>query len=143
MQVSVNDLLSGASLLLAVVSVLFGLWYAEIQKTIDTKNIPAHLEDRNPVIKEIAATLSTKSIPLSLASLLVAMVFLPNSVLLIIKAIETIEQGGLVAALFQYNAVEAAFIAVELLAVALAIHTSTLLYKLGKLLKKVKSKTML
>jgi hypothetical protein len=141
MQPTVNDLLSGASLLLAVVSVLFGLWYADIQKAIDLdmQTVPNHRKDRSDVVSATRTAFWQKAVPLASAAALVALVFLPDAIILCVNAVRTIFDTGLRSALGNYNAVQAAFVAVELITIALAAHSICRVVQLAVVLAKVSS----
>ncbi len=125
-----SDLLSAASLLLAVVSVVYGLWYPEIIRTIDLP-VPKYAEDRKRPFKEISNVLFRRSIPLAAAAAIVAAVFLPDAIRIALLSSKGYYDMGL-DALQRYNSVATAFFIVELFAGALAAHTVGLVAKLIK-----------
>src|SRR5258708_28226825 len=99
------DLLSAASLLLTILGVVFGAWYAEIIAAIGMP-IPPHAANRGPVRDAVRAAVA-KALPLALASVILTAIFLPDAVMIVglgIHALRTLGCG----ALHQYDAVEAA-----------------------------------
>src|SRR5438874_1732771 len=73
-----GDLLSAASLLLAVVAVIYGFWYPEI--TAALKITPAlHKEDRAKDYERVRYLLKTRAIPLLFVSGLLTLVFVPDT----------------------------------------------------------------
>jgi len=127
-----NDLLAAASLLLTVVSVLYGLWYEEISKAIENarKLPPASLvEDRVAPLKKMRATLYSRAIPLAIASICVALVFLPPSVTIMFHFAHRFCQLGL-SIFMKYDAIVASFVLVELFALFLAYLSLARAWKL-------------
>jgi hypothetical protein len=74
-----GDLLSAESLILAVVSGLFGIWYGEIQRAFALEK-PIHVEDRTPQRDQLKAVFWRRAMPLTAVSVAAAAVFLPNSI---------------------------------------------------------------
>ncbi len=74
-----GDLLSAESLILAVVSGLFGIWYGEIQSGFALEK-PIHVEDRTPERARLKALFWRRVMPLAAVSASAAAVFLPNSI---------------------------------------------------------------
>lgn len=70
-----SDLLSAASILLAVVGILYGLWYGEIKDALKEK-VAAHPEDNGKAISHVSSVLSTRAIPLLVAASSVSVIFL-------------------------------------------------------------------
>lgn len=115
------DLLSAASLLLAIVSVLYGLWYVEIVAAAE-RSVPFHVEDRTKPLAEVREVLMGKAVPVALAACLVAAVFLPDTVRLMIESTQFYAREGL-SGILRYDAVGTSFCVVEGFAVALALHS--------------------
>jgi hypothetical protein len=127
----VADLLSAASLLLAVVSVVYGLWYPDLVTTLAT-SVPKHAEDRKQPHRKVSSILFRRSLPLAVAAILVGSIFLPDAIILIVQALHQYHQHGL-KALGSYDAVATAFCLVELFSIALAWHATRLCVKLNRL----------
>lgn len=123
------DLLSAASLLLAIVSVLYGLWYAEIVAAADFQ-VPPHAEDRVKPFGVVRGVRWGKAIPVALAACLVAAVFLPDTLLIAAKSAKLYADNGFTGDL-TYDAVSTSFCVVEAFAIALAVHTVRLARKVS------------
>jgi hypothetical protein len=130
-----SDLLSAASLLLTVVGVIYGIWYGEISKAIDdAAKLPprTHSADRAAPLAKLREVLRSKAIPLSFASLCVALVFLPPSAVLIFQfACLCFHLGPSV--LLKYDAIATSFITVEVFSLALAYWSFVRAWKLRQL----------
>jgi uncharacterized membrane protein len=124
-----NDLLSAASLLLAVVGILYGLWYPEIMAILG-EEVPKFPEDRKSIYHRISSTLFSRAVPLTITALLVALVFLPDSIKIIVASVTTIQGSGSAGFLATYDAVRTAFCAVEILTIGISIHAAILTFQL-------------
>jgi hypothetical protein len=123
---STGDLLSAASLLLTVVSILYGLWYPEIIKAIETE-VPSHPQNRVKPHKEVSAVLWYKAIPLAIIAAPFGLIFLPDAVAVVCRAIRILissGEGG-------YDAVETAFCVVVLFSLAIGVYTFRLAWVLN------------
>lgn len=127
-----SDLLSAASLLLTVVGIFYGLWYVDISTAIDSgTKLPSHdhPEDRAAPIKRLHEILRSKAIPLSVASLCVALVFLPPSLKIVIAfSVDLVQVGP--SLLRQYDAIATAFVVVELFSLGLACASTVRAFRL-------------
>lgn len=132
-----SDLLSAASLLLAVISVLFGLWYPEIVKALEIEE-PKHKPDRLAPKRQVLKILRYRSIPLTLAFFSLILVFSPDTIKIILQSVEQYQKNGL-KALSNYSSVSTAFVLVILLAYTLTgytlIYTFQLILKVNRLKK--------
>jgi hypothetical protein len=126
-----SDLLSAASLLLAIIGVLNSLWYAEISAALALK-LPRHAEDRQAPLLSIRSVLWAKSVPLALASLSVSLVFLPPSLMIAIESLKGYYKYG-IAFLNNYDAIATSFVLVEVFATVIAAHSIVWACKLWKL----------
>lgn len=130
-----SDLLSAASLLLTLMGIVYGLWYTEIVGA-QNATVPLLLADRNPVRNQVKAALFAKALPLAVATTVLAAIFFPNA-----SSIAFPWLGALLAAPAQafshYNAVTVTFCFVELLSIALAVHTVWLAASLCCKLRKI------
>jgi len=128
-----SDLLSAASLLLGVLAILFGLWYPEITKAIETVE-PSHRGDYGRPYKQIKAVLYSRAIPLTTACFLLTLVFAPDAIRIIFLSMNkySIEGTG---ALRSYSAVSTSFVLVVSLALALHVY---LFYYTIKLVQKAR-----
>jgi hypothetical protein len=132
----VNDLLSALSLLLAVIGVLYGLWYREILDVIGTP-VPDHPENRRGPYLKVKEILLSRALPLSVASASVALVFLPPSIALISESISQYSRlGG--RNLAHYDPIGTAFCLVELFVISFAVHSASLVGRLVLLLVRLR-----
>lgn len=74
-----GDVLSAASLLLAILAVLFSLWYGDIAAALRIET-PTHLEDAGPQRRQIAEAIKTRAAPLAGAALVLLLVFVPEAI---------------------------------------------------------------
>lgn len=130
-----SDLLSAASLLLTVLGVVYGTWYSEIINTLG-KQIDVHPQNRGPIRETVRATLYSKALPLAVAAIALTIVFLPDAVTIVLTGVNAVRAGG-TNAFHQYDAVEAAFCLVVLLAGALSGYLIALVCQLRGKLKKI------
>lgn len=116
-----NDLLSSASLLLTIITVLYSLWYKEI---VDALNIPIpqHKEDRTPCIKEIKLVLFHKAMPLSLASAVIGIINLPPAIEIAHFSVKNLISKGF-QSINDYCPVRTSYEFVVILMIYITIHT--------------------
>lgn len=126
-----SDLLSSASLILAVVGILYGLWYPEITKTLE-KDIPEHREDRGKIYRELASTIWSRALPLALLSLVVSLIFLRDTLTIAHEQIAQIAADGFGAYLSSYDTVSLVFFAVQIITIAIGLHALVLTARLIK-----------
>lgn len=128
---SMGDLLSASSLLIAIAAILFSLWYVEITKVLEI--VPkTYREDNVGARKTVSSALLTKAMPVAVMALLIALIFLPDTVGLIKEAWRAYQESG-IAALEQYDAVKMAYCFVTILAIVLTIYMWLLVARLWAL----------
>ena len=130
-----SDLLAAASLLLTVLGVVYGTWYAEITSAIGTA-IPTHIENRGPIRQTVRAALYAKALPLALAAIVLTALFLPDALTITLSGVRAFRAAG-VNAFHEYNAVEAAFCLVVVLTGALAAYLLFFVCRLKNKLTKI------
>ncbi len=113
-----GDVLSAASLLLTIVTVLYALWYPELLKAISVK-IPDHFEDRAAPLFEVKKVLFSRAVPLFLSSFIVSLIFVPDA-LNIIKEILHAEK-------VIYSSVKTAICVVVLFSICITLHSGNIL----------------
>jgi len=123
-----SDLLASASLLLAIVTVMYGLWYPEIIAALN-ENIPAHDGAKFGPYKEILNIIKYRAIPLAGASCLVALVFLPEAFKITWHSLLSYMHDFL-GTLLSYNAITTSFVLVDVIAILLAVHLTLLTFRL-------------
>ncbi len=132
-----GDLLSASSLLLAIIGIMYGFWYAELSNAKNTK-IPDHAANCIAPRRKISRIVWTKALPLACASCLLALVFLPEAVRIVWESYTLCKQQGI--SLASYDTVRSAFCVVVGFKLALAIHLSTTFFQLNSLRRKLKRK---
>ncbi len=126
-----SDLLSAASLLMAVIAIIYSLWYPELTEQLNISPKP-HKEDNVAACQSVKMALISKALPLSILALLIALTFLPDAVKIALEAISTYKIHGAESIKF-YNAVKMAYFLVSIVSAALAFYIIVLLVKLFSL----------
>lgn len=122
-----SDILSAASLLLIIVTVLYALWYPELIIAINIE-IPKHSEDRPAPLADVNKILFSRAIPLFLSSLIVSMVFVPDAINIIYEVINRKTEVA-----YKYSSVKTAICVVVFFSVGLTIHSGNMLRKIVKI----------
>lgn len=132
-----SDLLSAASLLMAVIAIIYSLWYPELteQLSITPKQ---HREDNAAACQSLRVALIGKATPLTILALLIAMTFLPGALEIAHEAISTYRDHG-AGAIHRYNAVKMAYFLVSVVSVALSFYITALSIKLFRLWRRLRS----
>lgn len=128
-----GDLLSSASLLLAIIGMLFSLWYSDISDTLALK-IPDYKDDRKPIRKTVKSCMISRCLPLVLSSVLVSLVFLPVAVGICVESAD-LWFGLRLRTFGYYDPVRTAIVIVTLFCVAFAVYSITLLWKMNQKLR--------
>lgn len=123
-----SDLISASSLLMAVVAVLFSLWYGELNRLIQAK-VAKYADDNKALKAEISNALISKSLPLAIISVLVPLTFAPIVWSFLVESWQLFNSHGL-PTLETYDATKTAFCLVFWVTVGLAIYSVVLLVKL-------------
>lgn len=113
-----SDEISAASLLMAVVAILYGAWYQEIISASNT-NVPPH--DKHRPLAVVEAALFSRCLPLAVMAVAVVLVFLPTFVGIAGHAIAVLGESGL-AGYERYSSVRTAFCLVVVVGAAIAAH---------------------
>lgn len=130
-----SDLLSASSLLMAIAAILFSLWYLEITKALEI--IPKDYKEDNVAARAtVSSVLLSKALPVAVMALIIAAIFLPDTIKLIGESLNTYHESGLTA-IKKYNAVKTAYCFVTLLSLTLAFYMWVLVIQLWKLRKKL------
>lgn len=116
-----GDLLSAASLLLTIITVLYGLWNPTIRTTLDKKEPDFKVQTAKP-LEEIRSVIWKQAIPLALAAYTIALVFAKDAISLCLRSWESYRTNGFRPTIANYDAVGTAFVLVVLLSLALAFQ---------------------
>lgn len=131
-----SDLLSSASLLIAIVTVLYALWYPEIRRGI--KDIKAIHRREDEKISEVSGILVWRAVPLTAGSFCLALLFFKDAFTLVRRSLSFEE--GLISRLTTYDAVATAFVLVEIICIFLAVLILIQAVKLVINLQELRSK---
>lgn len=123
-----NELLTAASVLLAITGVLYALWHDDIVNAI-AKVMPQHKEDRGEFDKNLKSVLLSRAIPLLLATLCIMLVYLPPSIGIIASSFKGYCSLGFEN--FQnYDPIATSFVLVEVFTSVLAVQSIVYVWKL-------------
>jgi hypothetical protein len=110
-----SDLLSSASLLIAIVTVLYALWYSEIKRGI--KDIRPRQNWEKDDFLDVLGILLLRALPLAVASLGLALVFLKDALIIVRNSLKL--ESNIHDRIMNYDAVSTAFVLVESICVFL------------------------
>lgn len=130
-----SDLLSAASLLMAVIAILYSLWYPELTKILEI-NPSQYKENNVGPMKQAQRVLFGKALPLSGMALVVAFVFLPDAVSICIESYTEIKMKGCTT-IKNYDAVRTAYVLVFTFSIVLASYVVTVSYRIWQLWRKL------
>lgn len=125
--ISMSDLLSASSLLMAIAAILFSLWYGEISKAIETSPKP-HSEDNVAAKNSVSNAIFSKALPVAIMALSVALIFLPDAIKITKESFSIYFSNE--RDLFRYDAVRTAYCFVTILSAVLAGYMWFLVCKL-------------
>jgi hypothetical protein len=124
------DLLGAASLLLAALAVLYGVWYSSIEAAKGLA-IPTHASDAAKPLASVRAVLRGRAYPLALASGLSTLVFAPEAIGVVAGAVGSFRDHQL-GAFDYYDPIEAALLLVTVGLAVLTLHVGHLCRALRK-----------
>lgn len=123
-----NELLTAASVLLAITGVLYALWHDDIVNAISMV-MPQHKENRGEFEKNLKSVLWSRAIPLLLATICITLVYLPPSIVIIASSVKGYSSLGLEN--FQnYDPIATSFVLVEVFTSVLAIQSIVYVWRL-------------
>jgi hypothetical protein len=135
-RIIMGDILSAASLLLAIVTVLYALWYQELTAAIEIE-IPNHKEDRPKPLTKLNQILFSRAIPLFLSSVTVSVVFLPDAITIVTQVIDVLSSGDATDN-FVYSSVKTAVCIVVIFSIGITVHSGSILIKIMSLKGRMK-----
>ena len=130
-----GDVLSAASLLLAILAVLFSLWYRDITAALEIV-VPKHLMDADVLRRQVSNALK-QAAPLAVASAVLFLVFVPEAIRLTSHWVGHASDHGLWHAIRSYDTVELSIVAVVLFLALLCLYTISLAIRLLRLRHKL------
>ncbi len=122
------DLLSAASLLLTVLTILYSLWYEEISRA-SSSNVERYAANRRADYRHARTVFVFKALPLCLATVTLFGATLPPTVAII--------QRPIASSLSSYDSVSTLFVAVVCVLLFLSAHTVYSAAKLGNRVRKL------
>lgn len=133
-----GDLLSSASLLVAIITVLYGLWNPAI-KTVLNEPTPNYKSQCEKPLKELKSVLWNNAIPLTVASYTIVLVFAKDAITLIAHSFGSYINNGFGETLGNYNAVGTAFVLIVILILSIAIYLTSDCVKLIRKKRELRS----
>ncbi len=112
-----NDVLSAMSAVITFIAILYALWYDDIEKVITTR-LPPSNEDAKELKRKNFKVLLYKALPLFIVSAIFFLMFLPNSVEILLSSIKVIQAGNYV-----YDSTNAAIVFIDILGLIFIILT--------------------
>lgn len=132
-----SDLLSSASVLLTMIALLYGMWYQEIVKAIETV-VQARPQDRAPDRERVKSVFMTKALPLAVAAALLTVVFVPVTIKILVVSVNHVCEHGW-KAVRDYDAVSTSLVLVTLGTGFFSWHLLSLVKKVHKKLNRLAS----
>jgi len=115
-----SDLLSAASLFLAVLGLLYSSWYGEVRQALDLA-IPPHKDDRRPVLSKVSAAYYTRTLPLVIGAASVSIILLPDLLRTLWSSFHSYRDLGF-CAIRSYDAVKTLFCAIWAMTIMFTVH---------------------
>jgi hypothetical protein len=115
------DILSSASLILAVIALLYTIWQPDIQKAKEFDE-ESHYPDIKKNHEKLKQVLSRQAFPLATGASFMAVIFLPEFINRIVYSFQIIAAMGLLNSLSTYDVILAAFLIVEISFLFLMVH---------------------
>lgn len=113
-----SDILSSASLLLAILTTVFGLIYPTLKEILDLK-VSAHKPDNSANYKKALTIRKSRLLPLLLGSIILTLVFIPELIKQLVNSYHIVAKEGF--HFKNYDTVIASFIVVSLFMIVLTI----------------------
>lgn len=132
-----GDLLSSASLLVAIVAVLYGFWYPDITRGINIA-VPEYKESCDVPLADVNFIITRRALPLVLASLGLTLIFLKDTIRILY--VSTVNFPGFIQRALNFDAVSTAFVFVEVLWLCVSIQLIADCIKLAKKRSALKSR---
>lgn len=136
-----DEVLPSASLILAVIALLFNSWKDEIQEARDL-SVGLHYIDAEKDHKKVKEALWRRAFPLASSASIMVLIFLPEIVRIVTNSFEIIQSEGFIDSLNNYSAKAATFIFVFLLFIAFALYLWSLTIDLYKRHRKFDEKRL-
>lgn len=129
-----SDAISAASLLMAVVAILYGAWYQEIMQAVKI-SVPKHDKQINFML--VSNVLVSRCLPLTVMAVIVFLVFLPDTIGIVQHSLSVLREMG-VKSYSKYDSVRTAFCLVVFVSFTIAVHLCRLTITLMEVRRKLK-----
>jgi hypothetical protein len=129
-----SDAISAASLLMAVVAILYGAWYQEIMQAVKI-TVPRHDKQINFIL--VNNVLVSRCLPLTVMAVMVFFVFLPDMIEIVQHSLSVLGEMG-VKSYSKYDSVRTAFCLVVFVGFTIAVHLCRLTITLMEVRRKLK-----
>lgn len=133
-----NDLLTAASLMLAILGVLFGVWYSEITDK-ELEDIPGFQKKCEASLHRVESTTYGKVLPLSISAILMFLIFLPDACRIFTYSGQLLGDIGF-SYIKYYDAVNTAFCVLVVMFFFYAVFLIRYLIKMMIIIRKLKKK---
>lgn len=120
---NIADVISTSSLLLAVMTALLSVWFADVDRALRVVE-PELKGERGVTRLSIHPVLFAKAVPLAFGSAVIAGVFLPRAVMIVLEALTHLGHIGC------YDDMKMAAVVTESLMIALAVVTTRMAMRL-------------
>jgi hypothetical protein len=117
----ITNLLTSSSLILAAIALIYTVWQPEIKQALELK-VQLHYDESRKDHDFLKEKLWQRAVPLAMATSIVALLFLPDTLNLLLDTWVNISKNQLINILNDYDANGATLIFVEAFYIALAIH---------------------
>ena len=116
-----SDVLSAASLVLAVLAVVLGMWYPSIEFVLALRP-EVHAEDNRVKFRKISSALYQRALPLLGASAGCAILFVPDIIHIVYGSFMNVRDNGWMVAISDYDSCQGAFLLVYTLSMMMLAH---------------------
>jgi hypothetical protein len=127
-----SDLLSAASLFLAVLGLLYSAWYSEMTSALEER-LPRFAEDRSRVERKARAAYRARAIPLAVGSIVLTIILLPKFINIVSYSIGEFRERGL-RTIRDYDVVSTLFCAIVVVTAGAAVHMISIAVRLRAVL---------
>ena len=125
-----DSLLTSVSVLLALIGVVYALWYEELKQANERK-LPRHREDREPVLDHLCSVYWSRAVPLTVASFSVTAVFAPPAVDIVAESAKQYLLIG-VGNIANYDAIATSLVLIEVFLIMLSVQVGATMLRLRR-----------
>jgi len=129
-----DSLLTAASVLLALVGVVYALWYEELKQAIE-REMPRHLADRETILSHLRSVYWSRAVPLTVASISVTLVFVPPALDIVADSAQQYVRYG-IANIKNYDATATSVVLIEVFLIMLSVQVSATMVRLNRHIRK-------